>query len=158
MQLIRRRESWNPFREMEDLSSRMNRLFNIAPVGLTPWGGNGERELLATTDWAPSCDIRESDKEYRVHAELPGIKREDVHVTLESGVLTIQGERREEKEDKGEKFHRRELSYGKFMRQFTMPEDGDESKVDATFKDGILNIVIAKSKTKTSKAKEIAVH
>ena len=111
MQLMRRQESWNPFREMEELSTRMNRLFS-----LSPWTGNGERELLATTDWAPSCDISETEKEYRVNAELPGVKKGDVHVTLENGVLTIQGERREEKEERGEKMHRRELSYGKFMR------------------------------------------
>ncbi len=153
MQLIRHRESWSPFREIEELSSRMNRLF-----GLAPWTGNGERELLSTSDWYPSCDIRETDKEYRVQAELPGVKREDVHVTLEDGVLTIQGERHHEKEDKGVRLRRRELSYGNFIRQFSMPADSDESKVDATFKDGILNVVIARTHAKASKAKEIAVH
>ncbi len=153
MQLTRHRESWSPFREIEELSSRMNRLF-----GLSPWTGNGDRELLATSDWHPSCDIRETEKEYRVQAELPGVKKEDVHVTLEDGVLTIQGERREEKEEKGVRLRRRELSYGHFMRQFSMPSDSDESKVDATFRDGILNVVIAKSHAKASKSREIAVH
>ena len=152
MQLIRRQESWDPFREMEELSTRMNRLF-----GMTRWGEGG-RELLATTDWAPSCDIRESDKEYCIHVELPNVKKPDVHVTLEGGVLTIQGERREEKEEKGIRYHRREMSYGKFMRRFTMPEDADEAKVDAVFKDGMLNVSIGKTKAKVAKSKEIAVH
>jgi HSP20 family protein len=153
MQLMRRQETWDPFREMEDLSSRMDRL-----IGLTRWPGNGERELLAITDWSPSCDISETDVEYRIHAELPNVKKDDVKVSLENSVLTIQGDRREEKEEKGEKFHRRELSYGHFMRRFTMPADADEAKVDATFKDGMLNVTIAKSKAKAPKAKEIAVH
>jgi len=153
MQLIRRRDTWDPFREMEDLTNRMSRFF-----GLTKGAGSTERELLATTDWLPSCDISESDKEYRVHVELPGVNKDDVHVTLQDGVLTIQGERREEKEQKGAKFHRRELSYGTFVRRFTMPDDASESNVDATFKDGILNVVIEKNKAKTSKAKQIAVH
>jgi HSP20 family protein len=153
MQLTRRHETWDPFREMDELSNRMNRLF-----GLTRWPGNGGRELLATTDWSPSCDISETEKEYRIHAELPSVRKEEVHVTLEDNVLTIQGERREEKEEKGIKFHRRELCYGSFLRRFTMPEDADESKVDATFKDGMLDVVIGKSKQKASKAREIAVH
>ena len=79
-------------------------------------------------------------------------------MTLEEGVLTIQGERREEKEEKDAKFHRRELSYGNFLRRFAMPDDADESKADATFKDGVLNVVIGRSKQNASKAKEIAVH
>jgi HSP20 family protein len=152
MQLIRRRETWDPFREMEELTNRMTRFFGLRGPG------EGERELLATTDWAPSCDISETDQEYRVHAELPGVKKDDVHVTLEDGVLTIQGQRREEKQETRAKLHRRELSYGSFLRRFTMPDDADESKIDATFKDGMLNVAIAKTKPKASKAKEIAVH
>lgn len=153
MQLMRRQEAWDPFREMEELSSRFNRLF-----GLNRWTGDGERELLATTDWSPSCDIVETEKEYRVRAELPNVKKENVHVTLEDGILTLQGERREEKEEKDIRFHRRELSYGNFVRRFTMPDDADESKVDASFKDGMLNVVITKTKARMPKAKEIAIH
>lgn len=154
MQLIRRQESWAPFRAMmEDFSNRMNRLFRS--TSLAP---EGEREMLAMTDWSPACDICETDKEYRIEAELPNVKREDVHVTLENGILTIQGQRREAREETGVRYHRRELSYGSFLRRFTMPSDADESKVDASFKDGVLNVVIAKSKEKSGKTKEIAVH
>lgn len=157
MQLVRRQETWGPFREMED---RMSRFF-----GPTRWPGNllsrwpsTERELLATTDWSPSCDISETDKEYRIHAELPSVQKDDVHVTLDAGVLTIQGERREQKEEEGMKFNRRELCYGNFLRRFTMPNDADESKIDATFKDGMLNIVIGRSKPQAAKTKDIAIH
>lgn len=158
MALMRRKETWDPFRwdpfrEMETLSNRLNQFF-----GLTKPIDDGDKELLAMTDWSPSCDISETEKAYRIHAELPGVNRDDVHVTLEGGVLSIQGERRAEREDKGMRFHRRELSYGNFVRRFTMPDDADESKVDAAFKDGVLNVMIGKTKAKMIKAKEIEVH
>ncbi|MBX3249975.1 MAG: Hsp20/alpha crystallin family protein [Myxococcales bacterium] len=142
----------NPFREIEELSHRLDRLF-----ALGRWDG-GERETLAATDWSPVCDISETDKEYRIAVELPNVKKEDVHVRLQDGVLTIEGQRREEKEDKGVRFHRRELSFGAFVRRFTMPADADEAKVDASFKDGMLNISIAKTKAKQTQGREIAVH
>lgn len=152
MRLMRRQETWDPFRELEELSTRMHRFF-----GTTRPGGE-DQEALASTDWAPSCDISETDKEYRVRAELPDVKKEDVHVRLEGGVLTIQGERREEKEEKGVKFHRRETSYGSFVRRFTLPSDADETKVDASFKDGMLNVAIARTKAQQPTSKEIAIH
>jgi HSP20 family protein len=152
MHLMRRSQSmWDPFREMEGLTSRMNDL-----LGLKRWGSS-QRELMAAADWAPSCDVSETEKEYRVRAELPDVKKEDVQVTLDDGMLTLQGERREEKQEKNEKFHRRELSYGTFLRCFTMPDDADEGQVDATFKNGLLEIVIPKSKFKPAKAKAIEI-
>lgn len=153
MQLIRRQETWDPFREIEELSTRMNRLF-----GVTRYPNIGEREALAQTDWSPLCDVSETEKYYRIHAELPNVRKEDVHVTLEDGVLTIQGDRREEREETGARFHRRELAYGHFLRRFTIPEDVDESKVDATFKDGMLQVLVTKARGKGAKAKEILVH
>jgi HSP20 family protein len=153
MQLVRRQDTWNPLRELEQFGNRLTRMFEM-----TPWFGENVRENLAVTDWTPSCNIAETDKEYHIRAELPDVKRDDVHVTLDQNVLTIQGERREEKEDKGIRFHRRELSYGKFTRSFTMPDDADEAKVDANFKDGILEVVIGKSKAKAHAAREISVH
>jgi HSP20 family protein len=161
MQLMRRQETREPIHEMEDLANRINRFFGSAgwPGGFfSKWPGNGDRELLAAADWSPTCDISETDKEYRIRAELPSVERDDVHVTLDDRILTIQGERREEKQERGVKVHRRELCYGSFLRRFTMPGDADESKVDATFKDGMLNVIIGKSKTKASKATEIVVH
>jgi HSP20 family protein len=153
MQLTRPQQSWDPMQELEDISQRFRRVF-----GFTRSAGNGEREALAIADWYPSCDISETDKEYRIQAELPNMKKDDIQVALADGVLTIQGERREQKEERGVRFHRRELSYGHFVRRFTMPEDADDSKVDATFKDGMLDVVIPKSKATPPKAKQIAVH
>jgi HSP20 family protein len=151
MQLIRRREAWDPFRDMEELSNRMGRLFRWS-------GGNGEHEALAAADWVPACDITETDSEYRILMELPRIKKEDVHVKLQDGVLSIEGERREETEKKEAKLHRRELSYGHFVRRFTMPADADDARVDATFRDGMLTLTVAKSKSKATSAKEVAIH
>lgn len=153
MPLMRRQASWNPFRELEELSERFNRMFAMT----TPTRAE-EREALALTDWSPSCNIFETDTDYRIRVELPDVRREDIHITLENGVLTIQGERREDKEERDMRFHRRELRYGTFLRQFTMPDDADESKVEATFKDGMLDVVIGKSESRQSKSREISVH
>jgi HSP20 family protein len=147
MRLIRGPETWDPFR---DIDTRVNRIF-----GLSNW--NDEGESLAMADWVPSCNVSEDDKQYLVRAELPEIKKEDVRVVLENGVLTIEGERKRQKEEKGIKFHRREFNYGKFVRRFTMPEDADESKVEARFRDGVLDVTITKSIMKVPKMKEIPV-
>lgn len=146
MQLTRRSETWDPFQEIDELKTRVNRLF-----GLTKWDGD-------LADWIPSCNVSEDEKEYRIRMELPDVKKEDVKVNMENGVLVVQGERKEEKEERGVRFHRRELSYGRFVRRFTMPEEVDESKIQANFRDGMLNLVLAKSKVKPSHVKEIPIN
>jgi HSP20 family protein len=135
---------------MEEMSERFNRLFGR---GLTTRIG-GE-ETLTSIDWVPDVDIIESEKEYLIKAELPEVKKEDVKVSVEKGVLTIQGERKQEKEEKGKKFHRIERSYGSFERSFTLPDDADEGKVSAEFKDGILSVHLAKSEKAVPKPIEV---
>jgi HSP20 family protein len=110
---------WDPFREFDDLTERMNRLMT-RPA----WGAE---EALVTADWAPIVDIQESDKEYLVKAELPEVKKEDVKVNIKEGVLTLEGERKQEKEEKGKKFHKIEREYGKFVRRFALPTEIDAS-------------------------------
>jgi len=151
MQLMRRHDIWDPFKELETLSNRFQRMFGLARP-------EDQKEPMSLTDWAPSVDIVENDAGYKIRAELPDVKKDDVKVTLDQGLLTIQGERKQEKEEKGTRFHRREMVYGHFVRSFTMPEDADEAKVDATFKEGVLEVTVEKSKTKTTKVKQIAVH
>ncbi len=152
MNLIRYETPTFPiFREMEDLSDRFNRIFGNR-TRPTP-----EKESLLVTDWAPVVDIQETEKEYLVNAELPEIKKEDVKVTVENGVLTIQGERKQEKEEKGKKFHRVERSYGTFLRTFTVPLDAEENKVAADFKDGILRVHLPKTEKPRPKAIEVKV-
>jgi HSP20 family protein len=143
---------WDPFRELEDVSSRLNRIFGRPLARMEP-----NSEMLAMVDWTPSADISETDTAYLIKAEIPGVKKEDVKVTLQDGILTIQGERKSEKEEKDKKFHRIECSYGSFMRSFRVPDDADESGVKAEFKDGILNVTLNKSAKAKPKAINVSV-
>ena len=142
---------WDPFRELEEMSDRLNRMF-ARPATRT----NG-KETIIVADWTPTVDISETDGEYQIKAEIPDVKKEDVKVTLEDGVLTIQGERKQEKEEKGKKYHRVERSYGSFVRSFSLPEFIDEEKVKAEFKDGVLNLHLPKSEKGKPKAIEVKV-
>lgn len=143
---------WDPLSELEAMSSHLNRLF-----GRPALPGAAGHDMLKMADWTPSVDISETDKEFLIKAEIPGVKKEDVKVTIESGMLTIKGERKMEKEEKGKKFHRVERSYGSFVRSFRIPDGVDESKVKAEFKDGVMNVALPKSEKAKSKALEIPV-
>ncbi len=143
---------WDPFRELEDMSNRLNRVFGRPLARLEP-----NSEMLTMADWTPSADISETDTAYLIKAEIPGVNKEDVKVTIENGMLTIQGERKMEKEEKDKKFHRIERSYGSFMRSFRVPDDADESAVKAEFKDGVLNVTLTKSAKAKPKAINVSV-
>ncbi len=143
---------WDPFRELEEISNRLDRMFTRPAIAR----GNG-KELLTVADWVPTVDISETDQAYLIKAELPEVKKEDVKVTLEEGVLTIQGERRQEREEKGKKFHRVERSYGRFVRRFALPEGVDDGQVKAEFKDGMLNLNLPKSEKAKPRAIEVKV-
>ena len=100
---------WNPFRELEDIQNRLSSVF-----GRTPLRGLGE-EAMTVSEWTPLVDIAEDEREYLIKAELPEVKKEDVKVTVENGVLTITGERKFEKEEENKKYHRIERAYGSFF-------------------------------------------
>ena len=117
----------------------------------------GDREALSIADWTPSCNVSETPEEYRIEAELPGVKQDDLEVQVENRVLTLRGERREKKEEKGEKYHRVESSYGSFTRSFTLPEDADEDKVFADYKDGLLTVRVIRTERKESTARSIEI-
>jgi HSP20 family protein len=143
---------WDPFRELEDMSDRLNRMFSRPSLPRT-----NSKETMIVADWVPSVDVSETDGEYQIKAEIPDVKKEDVKVTVEDGVLTIQGQRKQEKEEKNKKYHRVERSYGSFVRSFTLPDLVDEAKVKAEFKDGILNLQLPKSEKAKPKAIEVTV-
>jgi HSP20 family protein len=143
---------WNPFNELEDISNRLNQIFGRPVVSAT-----ADQQMLKGADWTPSVDVSETDKAYLIKAEIPEVKKEDVKVTIDDGMITIQGERKMEKEEKGKKFHRIERSYGSFVRSFRLPDGVDESKVKAEFKDGMINVTLPKSEKAKKKAVEVAV-
>lgn len=141
---------WNPFKETEELNNRLFSLFNLA-TGRNPAGTN------TVANWSPLVDVTEDEKEYHIKAELPEVRKEDVKVTVENGLLTISGERKFEQEQKGKRYHRVERAYGSFTRYFSVPEDADDSQVSAEFKDGVLNVRLAKSEKAKPRAVEVKV-
>jgi HSP20 family protein len=141
----------NPFRELEAMQNRLNRFFSEVPLR----GFEEEKTFFA--DWAPAVDVQETEKEYLIKAELPEIKKEDVKVEVVDGVLSIEGERKQEKEEKGKRFHKMERSYGKFVRQFALPNEVEAAKVQAEFKDGMLNVHLPKTAIAKATAVEVKV-
>lgn len=141
---------WQPFGDFDDAFNRlMPSLFSRA----ARFGAeNGER-----LSWAPSADISETDQEYLIRAELPAVKKEDVKVTFDQGLITIHGERKEEKETKDEKFHRVESFRGAFSRSFSVPENIDEKAIRADSKDGVLTVHLPKTRASAAKAVEVKV-
>ena len=122
---------WEPFREMDELFKGFGPLFGRMPVARM---GEGLEEFM------PLADIVEREKEYLIKLDLPEVPKEDVKVLFDDGVLTIRGERKTEKEEKGEKVHRTERYYGMFERSFVLPEDVDVTAIRAESRDGVLTI------------------
>jgi HSP20 family protein len=147
MSLIR----WEPFREADEMLRRMGGM----DPGRWPrlFAGNGDKG----TEWSPVADISETEKEYVVKAELPGVKREDVKVTHVDGVLTIEGERKYEKDEKDEKTHRIERFFGTFARSFSLPDNADAQNIRAETRDGVLNVHIPKLKVEKTRPVQIKV-
>lgn len=106
---------------------------------------NGDVQGEETRAWVPPVDIQENSDAYLFHAELPGMSKEDIHITLENNVLRLSGERKFEKDAKKENFHRVERTYGTFTRTFTLPTQVDAEKVQAAFENGILTITVPKA-------------
>jgi HSP20 family protein len=143
---------WDPFKEMDELQRRLGNIFGIAPQRTA----NGKEEMTVA-QWLPLVDITEDDKEYLIKAELPEVKKDEVKVTVENGVLTISGERKFEKEEQSKRYHRVERAYGSFTRSFSVPDDADSAKVGAEFKDGVLTVRLAKSEKARPKSIEVKV-
>ncbi len=141
-------KDWDPFRDLSEFQHRLGSVFGQLPVK----PGNEGANL-----WSPAVDIIEDEKEFLVKVELPEVKRDDVQVTVENGVLTIHGERKLEKEEKNRRYHRMERSYGSFTRSFSLPDGADASKVRAEFKDGLLKVHMLKSENAKPKHIEVKV-
>jgi HSP20 family protein len=144
---------WNQDRELEALQHNLGSLFKRAQAPIP----EGREEPMRVADWAPLVDISEDHKEYLIKAELPEVKKEDVKITLEDGMLTITGDRKFEKEENGKKYHRVERAYGSFVRTFGLPDDASPGKISADFKDGVLKVHLAKDKKARPQQVEINV-
>jgi len=142
---------WRPTRDLLNIREEMNRLFDDFFTG---WPER--RKGLTEGDWAPSVDIAETENDVLVTAELPGIKQEEVDITITDDVLTLKGEKKEEKEIKKENYHRIERSYGSFQRSINLPTGVQGDKAKASYKDGILRISIPKAEE--AKPKQIKIN
>jgi HSP20 family protein len=133
--------------------NRFNRFLGGFPNRM----GSGETHSLTVADWSPEVDISQDEHGYLLKADLPEMKKEDVRVTVEDGILCVAGERKSEKEDQKRKFHRIERSFGNFRRSFTLPEDAIGSKVTADFRDGVLKVHLPTTAIAKSKAVQVKV-
>jgi HSP20 family protein len=145
--------TWNQLREMDEAQNRLNRFLGGFPNRIV----SGEIPSLTVADWSPEVDISEDDRGYLLKADLPEMKKDDVKVTVEDGILSVSGERKTEKEDQKKRFHRIERSFGNFRRSFTLPEDADSTKVTAEFRDGVLKVHLPITARPRSKAIEVKV-
>jgi HSP20 family protein len=134
MALIR----WEPVRELNTIQSEMNRLFNSFFDSPTPTDGRSPRR------WIPAMDLSESEQEFVLRADLPGLDESDVNIELEDNVLTVSGERASEHEERKEGYYRVERASGKFSRSLTLPEGVDPEKINASFEKGVLEVHIPK--------------
>jgi HSP20 family protein len=142
---------WEPFRDVDDVFDRffaetMRRWPRVATEG------------RAAQDWAPAADVSETEAEYLIKADLPEVRKEDVSITVQDGVLTLSGERRQEKRADGEKLHRVERVYGSFARRFALPENADEQGISAESRDGVILIHIPKVKVVQPQPRQIEIH
>ncbi len=138
---------WNdPFRELATLQERLNRAFDST---LAP---RGREEDLFTGTWAPPVDIYETKDKTVLKAELPGFDESQIALRFEDGILSLEGERRFEKNGGDENYHRVERSYGKFVRSFTIPANVDHEKIAASMQNGILTVELPKREETKPKA------
>jgi len=139
---------WNPWNG----ETRLRDIF----FGDSFFPATGLADEFEATNWRPAVDVFDGDDKLVIKAELPGIEKKDIEVDVREGVLTLRGERSYENEVKEHNCYRKERSYGKFHRSFTLPENVETEKIEASFKDGVLTLDIPKSEER--KPKKIAVH
>jgi HSP20 family protein len=142
---------WDPIREMDHFFARP--IVSLMGRWQRPAAEADDRE----STWTPTLDVSETDSEYLVRADLPAVKKEDVTVTVDNDAVTIAGERKFDREEKNERFHRRESFRGMFSRSLSLPDNADANGIRAESKDGVLTVHIPKTKSERSKAIEIKI-
>ena len=149
----RQENTWDPFKELRQMSERLNRAFALEPF----FNGADQAPALMGMDFAPAVNISETDKAYMIRTDLPEVKKEDVKIRCENGTLSIEGERKQQRTEDNEQYHRVESTYGRFLRQFTLPTDADEAGIEATFRDGCLSVKLPKAQGKASTSRQIKI-
>ncbi len=152
MSLSRWFNNYDPFEEIRDIQKRFNHFFGEINAGLSK-SDKGEQSF-----WRPRVDVRETEKEYLIHADLPGLDKEQVDIELDNGTLTISGERNFEKKEENEQYHRIERGYGRFMRSFSVPENLDPATISAKFEKGVLEVSIPKPVEKKNPVTKIRIN
>ena len=137
---------YRPIGGLMDLRCELDRFFDAPGLGVAPDGSTVE-----TSQWVPAVDIREEADHYRVEADIPSVKPADIEVTMEHGMLSIQGERRTEHEQTEHGVRRMERSHGVFYRRFALPDDADPEAIEAKGHDGVLTVTIGKHKASHSR-------
>jgi HSP20 family protein len=131
-----------PWHELETLGNRMRRFFDVAPL-FAPSAFTAP--LLETGEWWPAVELVEANGEFVLTAEIPGMTKEDVDISVEDNVLTLKGEKKFEREEERERMHIRERRYGAFERSFTLPRNVDAGKIKAEYKDGVVEVHMPKA-------------
>jgi HSP20 family protein len=142
---------WTPMGNLQSFQHEMNRMVNEFFRG-----GNGDEAGSGLGSWTPAVDIHETDDGFVIKAELPGVSKDDVSVDVHQNTLTLRGQRKHEADVKQDKYHRVERAYGTFQRSFVLPTMVDQEKVQATFKDGVLELLLPKSEA--AKPRRIAIN
>ena len=146
---------WEPFRDMDDMFNRF-----VADT-LRRWPAQGAAYAADAQpqgrEWAPLADVSENEAEYLIKAEVPEVRKEDVSITVQDGVLSLSGERRQEQREDGEKVHRVERFYGSFARRFALPENADEQAIRAECRDGVIVIHIPKQRQVEQQPRQIQI-
>lgn len=143
--------NYDPWRDLRNVRQQMDRLWGDR----FPSAWNDDSSSIATSVWSPAVDIKEEQDRFELHADLPGVDAKDIDVTMENSVLTIKGERRSETEDQRENYSRTERVYGSFYRRFALPNSAEADKIEASYKDGVLKVVIPKQER--AKPRQISV-
>ena len=144
---------WEPFVGVDEF---LNRMFPAMTRSASRSAVGAAKTPMF--DWSPSADISETEQEYLIRAELPAVKKEDAKVAIEDGLITISGERKQQSENQGEKFHRVESFHGSFSRSFYVPENVDETAIRCESKDGVLTVHLPKKVAAKSTPKEIKIN
>jgi HSP20 family protein len=140
-----RNDFWPSFQnEFRDLLGRFDEMSELLP--------------LSEGQFVPRVDVKDNGDSYLVIAEIPGMTEKDINLSLDKNVLILEGEKKSEHEEKRQGFYRSEISYGNFYREIPLTDQIDEAKVEASYKDGVLNVTLGKMEGKTRKSKKIEIH